>query len=370
MSEVIKDIIQKEIVESLGKNIAHGLLKLAPRVGKTKIGIDIIKKEKAVSILWVTPNTQLRDVDIPNEFRRWNAKTYLKKTTIICYNSLINHKGNYDKIILDEYQDLTDKNAKPLLDGTIKYRSILGLSGTHPEHEEKHFLYRLLKLDTLYEISINKAVELGLIADYTINVVQCKLNDVDKNIEAGNKFKRFFTTEQANYNYLTKRIAQAMLLEPEKEMMLNLARMRFIHNSPTKLEVAKYLFDKLTGRKIIFASNIKQSKEFTKHLYNSKTKKTHLEKFLAGKINDLACVNAGGIGFTYKNVDNFIVMQANSDKKGNITQKICRSLVLQENYKATIWMICLLDTQDEIWVQKALKNFKASSINYVNFNNI
>ena len=95
-----RDLIQKQILDSL-PNPAHGLLRLAPRVGKTKLGIEVLKREKAGKVLWVTPNTKLRDEDIPAEFKQWKATTYLKKTDIICYASLANHKGTYDKIILD-----------------------------------------------------------------------------------------------------------------------------------------------------------------------------------------------------------------------------------------------------------------------------
>ena len=42
--------------------------------------IDIIKREKPKKILWITPNENLRDVEIPNEFITWKAKTYLNKT--------------------------------------------------------------------------------------------------------------------------------------------------------------------------------------------------------------------------------------------------------------------------------------------------
>ena len=96
-----RDLVQQEILDNIS-NPAHGLLLLSPRMGKTKLGIDIIKREKPKKVLWVTPNTKLRDEDIPAEFKQWKATTYLKKTDIICYASLSNHKGNYDKIILDE----------------------------------------------------------------------------------------------------------------------------------------------------------------------------------------------------------------------------------------------------------------------------
>ena len=96
-----RNFVQQNILDNI-PNPAHGLLQLAPRVGKTKLGIDIIKREKPKKVLWVTPNTKLRDEDIPAEFKQWKATTYLKKTDIICYASLANHKGNYDKIILDD----------------------------------------------------------------------------------------------------------------------------------------------------------------------------------------------------------------------------------------------------------------------------
>ena len=95
-----RELIQQEILNNI-PNPAHGLLQLAPRVGKTKLAINIIKREKPKKILWITPNTKLRDEDIPAEFKQWKATTYLKKTDIICYASLVNHTGNYDKIILD-----------------------------------------------------------------------------------------------------------------------------------------------------------------------------------------------------------------------------------------------------------------------------
>lgn len=98
---MIKDKVQKLILQEIGSN-PHGLLLLAPRIGKTKIGIDIIKRDKPKKILWITPSTKLRDKDIPEEFATWKAKTYLKKATIVCWASLSSVKGHYDLIIMDE----------------------------------------------------------------------------------------------------------------------------------------------------------------------------------------------------------------------------------------------------------------------------
>ena len=48
-----------------------------------------------------------------------------------------------------EYQDLTISNVEPLLNGKIKYKTILGLSGTHPKHKDKQSIYDILKLKSL-----------------------------------------------------------------------------------------------------------------------------------------------------------------------------------------------------------------------------
>lgn len=177
-----RNLVQQEILDNI-ENPAHGLLQLAPRIGKTKLGIEIIKREKPKKVLWITPNTKLRDEDIPTEFKQWKALSYLKKTDIICYASLANHTGNYDKIILDEYQDLTVANAKPLLNGKIKYKTIIGLSGTHPKHKDKLDLYNKLELKSLAEMSIDEAVENKLIAPYKIRVIELDLDNTDKYIQ-------------------------------------------------------------------------------------------------------------------------------------------------------------------------------------------
>ena len=324
-----KSAIQQQIVESL-PNPCHGLLNLAPRVGKTKIGIDVIKKEKSKKILWVTPNTKLRDEDIPAEFKQWKAVSYLKKTDIICYASLADHKGKYDKVILDEYQDITPANAEPLFNGNIKYKSIVGLSGTHPKHKEKQELYDRLDLKILTDMSIDEAVENGLIAPYKIKVIECRLNSRDKNMPAGNASKPFMQTEEARYGYLTRLINAKLFSGQAVPKFFYLNRMRFLYNLKSKNDFAKKFVSKLKGRTLVFAGGIEQAENICKNTYHSKRDDKDLQVFLEGKINTLACVNAGGVGFTYRDVDNFVIVQVNSDNKGDATQKIAENFWLNQ----------------------------------------
>lgn len=363
-----KDLIQQEIVDSL-PTPSHGILKLAPRVGKTKIGIDIIKKEKPKRILWVTPNAKLRDIDIPAEFIQWKAKTYLIKTDIICYASLAGHKGKYDKVYLDEYQDLTESNSAPLFNGNITYNSILAFSGTHPKHVEKLELYRRLKLNVLHEINIDEAVDKGLIAPYKIEVVECVLDQKDKYIKAGSKDKPFYQTEQSQYDYLSKMIRIKMFSGQPVPKFFYLNRMRFIYNLKSKSEFAKKFISGLKGRSLIFTGSIAQAEELCKYTYHSKKDDSDYVKFRDGKIDKLAMVNAGGVGHTYRNVDNLIIVQVNSDKKGDATQKIARSLVLQAGYIANIYILCVRGTVDEDWKDRVLEGFNPDNVKHVSYKN-
>ena len=324
-----RDLVQQEILDNIS-NPAHGLLQLSPRIGKTKLGIDIIKREKPKKVLWVTPNTKLRDEDIPAEFKQWKATSYLRKTDIICYASLANHTGNYDKIILDEVQDLTISNCTPLLNGKIKYKTIVGMTGTLPKHKDKLDLYNKLELKSLAEMSIDEAVENKLIAPYKIKIIEIDLDTRDKYIVGGSKAKPFMQTEKARYEYLTKLINTKRFSGQPVPKFFYLNRMRFLYNLKSKHEFAKKLISKLEGRTLIFTGSIAQAESLCKHTYHSKTDDILLKKFLEGKIDKLACVNAGGVGYTYRGVNNFVITQINSNGKGDSTQKIAKNFWLNQ----------------------------------------
>lgn len=102
MTNKEKSKIQKEIVDSLDM-FPHGRLLLAPRVGKSKLAIDIIKKNNPDSILWVTPSAQLAEKDIPDEFDVWKATKFKKKLTTVTWMSLNKMKGHHTLIILDKF---------------------------------------------------------------------------------------------------------------------------------------------------------------------------------------------------------------------------------------------------------------------------
>jgi len=361
----IQDRLQDKILHSLPDN-PSGRLLLAPRIGKTKLVIEIIKKNKPKSILWVTPSSLLANQDIPNEFKKWGATSFLYNLTTCTWAYLPKMRGNFELIILDEEQKITSNNIQSLLNKQITYNNIISMTGSPTKDSEKQYLYDILKLKTLYQIGIEDAVRLNVLSDYRINVISIPMSE-DKNYKVEAKTKSFYTSEVQNYQYLSSLVTNSTGNDKFRKSIL---RMHFIYNSPSKLEIAKKLLDKLEGKKLVFCATIKQAETLSPNNYHSKTNVYDLKKFTNNQIDTITMVNAGGVGFTYKDIDHLVITQVNSDRNGDILQKISRSLLKQKDYKATIWILVLEGTSDERWVQSVLENFDNTKIHYYNSKDI
>jgi hypothetical protein len=352
----VRTKLQNEIIAELPIP-AHGVLLLAMRTGKSRIVIEQIKKEDPKSILWVTPQADLRDVAIPKEFKKWKADKYLNRCNIVCYGSLAKITGHYDKIILDELQYITEANAVPLLEGGITYDTIVGLTGTMPKHEEKHEIYNKLKLKILKEITVDDAVDLGLISDYTVTAISTTLDTTTKNITGGSKLKPFMTTEAGMYKYLHATVGKAWATQQNSWATAMIQkRMHFIYNLPSKLVAAKQILAELPGRTICFSGNKKQAEALSKNVYHSTSGDVKLKAFHKGKLDVLSMVNSGSVGHTFENVDNILIVQVNSNKSGTVSQKLARGLLLKEGHVANIYMLYCESTVDESWFNYAVED--------------
>lgn len=346
--------LQKEVLSSIPKN-PKGRLILAPRSGKSKIIIDLIKRDKYQSILWVTPERKLADIDIPSEFIKWKAKSYLNKLTTTTYASLPKFKGHYELIILDEDQNVTALNIQNLLNGLLTSDSMIGMTGTDTTHFSKQMMYKELNLPIIYALSVDDAVDLDILSDYRVNVIFIPM-DTRKNIQISKNGKTWNTSEFDNYRYLNNLVNSTHYAK-----WAVLKRLRAIGDSPTKENVAKYLLNQLNGKTICFSNNIKQCERICNYNYHSKKDATDYIKFQKNEINKISMVNKGGIGHTYLGLENIILIQTDSDKTGLSSQKISRILI-KEDKTAVIWLLCLEGTQDVKWIKKTLQRFNPDNI--------
>lgn len=364
MTKKEREELGKEIVDSIDK--PHGRIRLPMRFGKTKVAIDLIKKFKPKSILWVTPDSDLATREIPLEFEKWRAKTYLKRLTTVTWRSLDTLVEHFDLIILDEEQTITPNNSRGLFDGSLTYNNILTLTGTPSKDVHKENLIQQLQLPILIEITLTDAVDLGVLSNYQVNVLLVPM-DVEDNLWAGSKDRKFKTSEAKQYNYWSSRYERARL-EGKSTTRIAILRMNTIHNSPSKLRAAKFLKKVLKGRRLFFCASQKQAEEISNQVYHGNTTGKYLQKFLKKETDLLTLVNKGGVGVTYTEVDHLVLTQVDSDVSGRTTQKIGRTLLAQGDYEATIWLLVSQGTQDEVWARSVLSRFHQDKIKYYDFN--
>lgn len=362
-----RDAIEQKILKAIPKQ-KRIRLHLAPRFGKTKLIIQLIQRDNPKTILWVTPSRQLADNDIPNEFKKWQAEDYLPRLEVTTWSALKKHTGKYDLIVLDEEQFATEANCTTILNCNLKGR-IVAMTGTPSTREDKEDLYRAMRMHIAYQLSIGEAIALEIISDYSITVFYVHM-DKTENIKRESKGKSFYISEEDRYQHINRK-ATSFYGGAHNTIPWAIAeRTRLIKSSPTKKELAKRIIHhKCTGRSLIFAPFIDYAEELCPDSYHSKSEsKAALEKFQNFDIHQLSIVNAGAVGFTFRGIEQLLIVQMDSNKTGLSTQKISRALLKEENKDVQIYVLCLSKTQDEKWVHQGLKGFDQKKIKSIQAN--
>ena len=380
MTDEIKDKVQQEALQAIEDNNGRGIVVIATGGGKSRVPILYALKHKipGEEIALIVPSTELRDSDWEKHFIECGALDLYKNIERYCYASLpkiFNKK--FSLVILDECHHITPLNFEFFQNNSFK--SIIALTATLPKENIKKNLLKNLGLNPIYRISLDEAQEINLVAPYSIEIHYTTLDDTIKNVEAGNKNKRFLTTERKMYNYLTQKIAEIkgdndledkILSISEKKMveMLTLKRMRIIYNSKNKTELAKRILRNISKeeRVLIFSGSINQAEELCIHTYHSKSKRIALDNFIKGKINRLSCVAALNEGKNIPNLDIGIITQVLS-KDLNLIQRMGRIIRKRPDHEAKIYILCCKNTQDEIWLNSALKDLNKDNIKYFNY---
>lgn len=364
--------MQKEALQSVLNNPSNSILTLCTGSGKSKIAIDlcqIIAKDYSPKILLVVPTEKLRDINWKKEFYQWDAGSlYNDSVVTYCYASINKIKQDtFDLVILDEIHNITENNSEFFKNNKVK--KILGLTATYPRDETKVNLLSKLNFKITYTLSLDEAVKRQIVAPYKIKVIEMFLDNKDKYVEAGNKKKRFYVTEQGYYDYLSKTIMKMIYANLDPKFLF-LKRMRFLYNLKSKTELAKKVLSKIDKdeKTIIFCGSIDQAKELCKDTFHSKTNDTALLKFMKNKIKRLSCVKALNEGMDISLLDAAVVVQLDSNDL-NLIQRIGRVTRYRDGHIAEIYILSVLNTQDEKWVEKALKSFDKNNIEYINAKN-
>lgn len=74
-------------------------------------------------------------------------------------------------------------------------------------------------------------------------------------------------------------------------------------------------------------------------------------------------------GHNIPNVDSAVIVQLNSQEL-NTVQRIGRCIRYRPGHEAIIYILSVVQTQDEKWVAKALDSFDKDNIEYINAKNL
>lgn len=353
---MVENEYREELTEQLALKLASGGLSgrihLAPRFGKTRLIIQILKHSKGRigSVLWVTPNRRLADVDIPSEFRKWKGNSEILEITT--WVSLPTKHGHYDLIVLDEEQCITKRNAEGLLNGSLRCNQLIAMTGAPTRDSAKLEIFSRLWLTTIFGLGIEDAVDRGILSEYSIHVIRLRMCEEEK----------------AEYKALCHRIDSIVTYDNHYKSLL-LKRKRMLAKCKTKEVEVMNLLHHLNGegkqRVVVFCPDIATANSLGRHhAYHSKSKDaTALTNFINGVSDLLYLVNTGSMGFTLPRVQNIIIYQADSDRNGYTTQKICRGL-MNDGVKTHIFIMQMEGTREEEWTKMTLENFGSKHVEY------
>jgi superfamily II DNA or RNA helicase len=340
-------------------------LAISMGVGKTRIAIQHFQKNynPFIKALVVIPKLSIKDSWLA-ELKKLDIEKLADHLSFTTYLSIGKQNPNdYDIVYLDECHNLLETHSEFLSNFKGK---ILGLTGTPPKHNDSEKGKMVSKYCPIkYTFTIDEATDSKILNDYQIVVHELELSKLLTLKKTKKQGGFWWTSERKDYDYVTGRCGEAQSMKAKQ--LAAIMRMRALMEYTTKEDYVKSLLPNLGTKCIIFANTQKQADKLSKHSYHSGNSKNeeNLELFSDGRIDRLSCVLQLSEGVTIPNLKQGIIMHAYGNERKS-AQRIGRLLRLNPTEKATCHILCYKDTQDELWVQTALKDFDPKKVKYYN----
>lgn len=341
----IRDQRQKEFAE-VALNKKKGLLHLCSRFGKIKTCFNFLNETDKVLVIY--PKAPIKQSWL-DDSKKWKFDISNFKFTTTSSLHKIQHE-RFDWVIWDEPQEVLSDKVLTSIKVLNANNNIIGLSGS-------------LSADT--QFTIKHKVGLSVIANYptSLAIKEGVITDYDIFI----KYTTLEPEVMKKYNWLTREINSAVARRDNKKIkFLALTRMRLLYNSSNKLDLAKRAINRFKNdRFILFSHLTKFVDELGIPVYHSKNKDEEvLEDFKEGKINHLATLDMISAGVSFKKLNMAIIatFTSNSEELYQRINRITATEMDNPNKKATVYILCLKDTQEETWLNKALQMFDPNKI--------
>lgn len=352
----IRNQRQQEFAELYLKSERFGILLLSPRMGKCKVGINIMQEMNSPHTLICYPDEKIRKswMDDFEKFGfdgsnvRFTTYLSLHKYTSIAFNL----------VIFDEIQMMSENQINVAKELLLLNSTVLGLTGTLA-NDTKYNLIQELGLRVLATYPIEQAIEEGVVSNFQINVVRVPLDNKVK-LYKGKSEKQKFDA----YTYLINKFES----EGRDSKFMRLNRMRIIQGSLAKKNMTKSILQKNPEERIlVFAGLKKIADDLGIPSFHSETEdETLLHKFASGEGNKLAVIKMGNAGITFTPLSQVIINYFSSNGE-TLIQQLMRCMSYEYNNPektAIITIICSTETVEEKWLKKALKGISEERINW------
>lgn len=378
-----RDILHDKGIEFFEQNNFKTLYTLPTGTGKSVITIKILKKYPGKYLL-VTPTILLHKRNWKVEFETHASLELYNNLTRCCYKSLHKYDLNdFDGIILDEAHHLSVKQYNLLRrylhlfkKDDLHSKKVIALTATPGKYGFTQKVLKEIVGNNVFNYTLDEAADNQFVNNFKIHVIYTELDNVNKNSLSGSKDKPFYTTEQSNYNYLTKTIdelkeemktSSGMVKYFSKYQMYIRKRARLLYELQSKLLSVKQFLNKLDNEQpntktIIFARTIAMAETLEKNSIHSKSKEDFIAPFIEGKINRISSVDMLLEGMNLSKVEVGIITSPPSERK--FIQSLGRCLRNDVDKISHYYIFCVKNTVEEDWLKTALEDINQEKIIY------
>lgn len=349
---------RQEYYAQLAFEAKRGILLLAMRFGKCRVGVRLLEKlAPDAKILIVYPTNTIQQ-SWQNEFELMQYNNpFVTFTSTRSLNKYVKEK--WDWIIFDEIHDYSEAQI-----GSVKLLEAhccsTALTGTLSKDSERG-LKIALKWPIIATYSQEEAIRDGAVTDYRINIVQVPLNNHHQI-----QYKKKLKTEKQQfdaYSFIIKKLQY----EGKSTMFLALGRMRLIQGSIAKLEATRRLLEEFKNERVlVFCGLIKIAEQLGIPVHHSKSD-DNLTGFVEGRGDKVAVIKIGAVGRTYKPLNKVIINYFSSNPE-DLQQRINRATSLEYDNPdkiAEIYIICTNEPVEKGWLVRALESFPKEKVKYI-----
>lgn len=359
----IRDQRQQEAVQAYLNSSRKSLVKSAPRMGKTRVGIKIMERLGAKNIIIAAPRADIHTSWV-NEFKILGLS--FPGVQFVTFTSL--HKVDNlvaDLWVIDEPQEASAKNLKSIQKICSNNKNVLCLSGTVTKKTEDKLLAHG-GIITCFTYSISQAVAENVLSDYRIFVHRVKLDDQDLQYKNKSGKRISERTRFSNYLYVRDKLKD----EGQDYFFMELKLIKMLQDSTAKFNKTKELLEQFKYKRcLVFCGLTEVADRLGIPVYHSKAKEKEIFKdFCEGRNYDhLACIKLIQSGITVKPIDHGI-MNYLSGAPEDSAQKLARFLGFEYNNPEKVAQLHIVSTTEGFELERlesALMFFDKEKIEYL-----